>query len=241
MTRHTKQVIIICIIILLVLCTIFAFRTDIQCLWWYVKCQTLEKDNRDYKLEVVKRLEEAKAIRILCWMLEDDDWGVRFAAACALGEVGDKRAVAPLIGVLKDAHKGVRYSVVYALGKLGDARAVEPLIAALKDTDRNVRRNAAGALGKLGDTRAIEPLCAAIRKDENGEANWDAAQALEDLGDTRAIGPLKKALAVEKDVFIRRRMKAVIEKLESVPDAPSARLRRIGGKSMPSPREEKKP
>jgi len=191
MTRHTKQAIIVSVIILLVLCAasaVFAFRTDIQCLWWYMQCRTLEKDNKEYKYEVVDRLYNAKAIRILCWMLTDDDAIVRWLAVEALSKLGDKRAVEPLIVALKDENKDVRWHAAMALGDLGDKRAVEPLIAALKDTYVVVRWCAVIALGEIGDRRAIEAL--------------------------------NEVLVVEKDEFAHYETRKAIKKLESLPDKP---------------------
>jgi len=172
METGKKYTLIISVIILLVLCagaTVFAFRTDLKCLWWYVQCRTFEKDNQDYKLDIVYKLEKTKGVKILCWMLEDNNSQVRLYAA-------------------------------YALGELGDKRAVKSLIIALKDIDWSVRYNTVNALGELGDKRAINPL--------------------------------KKALAVRKNNFMREWIKLAIEKLESVPDTPSPRLRST---STPSP------
>ena len=251
MTKHTKQAIIISVIILLVLCagaTVFAFRTDIQCLWWYMQCRTWEKDNRVYKIEAVGKLYRAKAVRILCWMLEDDDEGIRWLATNALGKLGDKRAVTPLIAALKDTDSDVRCIAAHALGYLGDQpspelspsrsasaeqgrlackRAVEPLIVALKDTDSSVRRWAANALGKLGDRRAIESLIVAL-KDTNPAVRESGAWALAKIGDKDALKPLKKALAVEKNEFVYVEIQAAINKLESLPDPTSPRLRSTG-------------
>jgi len=230
MEKHTKQAIIISIIILLVLCAgaaVFAFRTDIQCLWWYVQCRTLEKDNLDYKREVVKKLEEAKAVRVLCWLLEDDDWRVRNNAIMALGNLSDKRAVESLIAALKDTDWPVRPCAAYALGKLGDKRAVEPLIVALKDPKNtmlipsgggiplSVQGVVASVLGELGDRRAVEPLIAVL-KNGNEVGQLFAVYALGDLGDKRALKPLKQALAVEKNFDVRKAIQSTIEKLESV-------------------------
>jgi len=159
MTKHTKQAIIISVIILLVLCAasaVFAFRTDIQCLWWYVQCRTLEKDNRIYKLEAVGKLYRAKAVCILCWMLENDDAGIRWLVTNVLGKLGDKRAVEPLIIALKDADWPVRQWAAYALGNLGDKRAVEPLKKALavekNEEGRDAMQAAIKQLESLPDT-----------------------------------------------------------------------------------------
>jgi len=84
------------------------------------------------------------------------------AAAEALGQLGDERAVEPLIVALGDSDSGVHVAVTQALGQLGDERAVEPLIAILRDSDSGVRVAAAQALGQLGDKRAAEPLLVAL-------------------------------------------------------------------------------
>jgi len=245
MTKHTKQAIIISIIILLTLCAasaVFVFRTDIQCLWWYFKCRTWEKDNEEYKLEVVKRLDEAKAVRVLCWMLKDNNADVREDAAFALGELADKRSVGPLIAALKDSEWSVRRSVVKALGRLGDQpspelspsrsasaeqgrracrRAVGPLSDILEDSNGEVRRYAAWALGIIGDKRAVKHLIRAL-KDENEHVRANAAWGLGKIGAKCAIKPLKEALSIEKgpwsEVLPSCSMEEAIEKLESLPE-----------------------
>jgi hypothetical protein len=51
---------------------------------------------------------------------DSKDSDVRQAAAEALGEIKDPRAVEPLIAALKDAKWRVRYAAAYALGEIGD-------------------------------------------------------------------------------------------------------------------------
>jgi hypothetical protein len=95
------------------------------------------------------------------------DVDVRVAAARALGQIGDARAVEPLIEILNDRQGSASLAAI-ALGKIGDSRAVEPLIAALKDKGANyypIRSNAADALGSIGDSRAVEPLVEALKID----------------------------------------------------------------------------
>ncbi|MFN3699646.1 MAG: HEAT repeat domain-containing protein, partial [Dictyoglomus sp.] len=77
------------------------------------------------------------------------DEDVRGAAAKALGEIKDKRAVEPLISALKDEDWYVREAAAYALGEIGDSRAVEPLISALKDKDEIFQFVAKEALKKI--------------------------------------------------------------------------------------------
>jgi hypothetical protein len=75
---------------------------------------------------------------------------VRQAAAGALGQIRDARAVEPLVTALKDQDDAVRQAAAAALGKIGDARTVEPLMAALKDKNSSVQEVAAKELIKMG-------------------------------------------------------------------------------------------
>jgi len=128
------------------------------------------------------------------------DWMVRKAAAEALGEIKDSRAVEPLSAALKDSNEWVRWHAAEALGKIG-ASAVEPLIVALKDRDqKNAHRAVAEALGRIG-TPAVEPLIVAL-KDRDQNVRCAAAEALGKIKDARAVEPLIAAL---KDTDVRAR------------------------------------
>jgi HEAT repeat protein len=112
---------------------------------------------------------------------------VRAAAAVALGQLGDRRAIEPLLVSLADQYPNVRAAATEALGQLGDA-AVAPLSEALRDDDWQVRRAAAQALGQVSDA-AIDPLREALH-DYNSRVRQAAAQALRQLGDARAVNLL---------------------------------------------------
>ena len=147
----------------------------------------------------------------------------RSDVACALGKIGDNRAVEPLVAALKDSRSYVRSAAACALGKIGDNRAVEPLVAALKDNGSEVRSAAACALDSLqwkaatADHRvafaiamkrcndavaegevAFEPLIESIRSDAS-EVRSDAIRALGKLGDARAVEPLISAFKNSRD------------------------------------------
>lgn len=123
----------------------------------------------------------APAVRPLIYALMNKKANVRWDAARALGNIGDKRAVEPLMDALKDEHKSVRRIAIEALGNIGDDRAVEPLIATLKDEDVDVRKAVADALGNIGDKRAMEPLLNNLY-DENLPMRVAVVEALDSLG-----------------------------------------------------------
>lgn len=112
---------------------------------------------------------------------------IRRAAATALGELQDLRAVEPLIAavIADDVILDVTTEAAIALGQLKDARAVDALIGALPN------HGAAEALGHLHDTRAVQPLCYLIQdKLCSLLARKAAAHSLGNLRDVRAVETL---------------------------------------------------
>ena len=83
-------------------------------------------------------------------------------AATALGQVGDRRALAPLVAALKPVGLSGPYfpeAAAEALGRIGDVSAVESLLGVVKqEYDERLLAAAAEAMGRLGDKRAIGPL-----------------------------------------------------------------------------------
>lgn len=122
------------------------------------------------------------AVESLIAALNDTDGDMRWAAAEALGKIGDPRAVEPLIANLSDTYLYARRYAAEALGKISDTRALEPLIAAMSDEDVIMRRFAAEALNRIGDARAAKSLTAAL-SDEDSDVRRFAAEALEKIGD----------------------------------------------------------
>lgn len=114
--------------------------------------------------------------------MEDPDFGVREAAAFALGELGGSAAESRLTRAVKDAKAPpkVRRSSAEGLGKMHSAAAVPALIDALRGPDADLRQGAAVALGAIGDPRAGDALLAAL-KDSNFYVRLEADRALKKL------------------------------------------------------------
>ncbi len=156
----------------------------------------------------------------------------RKAAADALGQIGDARAVEPLIVALKDREIRQCGAVEDALVKIGGP-AVEPLVAAFKNGDFEVRFDAVTLLGKIGDARAVEPLIAALAL---RNVPLPTAEALGRIGDVRAVGPLIAALEDEPrpaaealgNIGDARAVEPLIGALERAPDAAARALGKIG-------------
>ena len=154
---------------------------------------------------IAKLLEKKDVAGLIKALGYPKDPGVRSAAAAALGQLRDPRAVEPLIAALDDLP--VRCVAAEALGQIGDPRAVEPLAAfagrGWLEHDRSIE-----ALGAIGGPRAVELLVddlmypsAGMRKtaaealdrlawspssDEAAAAYWAAKR---DVGKCASFGP----------------------------------------------------
>lgn len=120
--------------------------------------------------------ERSGAVPQLITMLSDSDAWVRMAAARALGEVHDDRAVTRLVATLSDDNWRVRELAVWALSEMKDDRAVNALCSVLlSDARVEVRRGAAEALGEIASADALPSLKQALNDSEpsvSAKAAW---------------------------------------------------------------------
>jgi HEAT repeat protein len=155
-------------------------------------------DSNDAVVNELARIGQP-AVGPLLEALESDSRNTRFNAACALGKIGDEKAVMALIGRLEtDTDEVVRLASAAMLGNIGDKRAVQPLIEALGDKSEMVRNHAYSPLRKFGET-AVPALIKAL-KHRNKYVRPRAASLLEDLKDPKAVASLTEMLDDDYDM-----------------------------------------
>jgi HEAT repeat protein len=196
------------------------------------------------KVSVIDHVSEA--------LREDEDAGVRVAAAKGLGLLRDEGALNPLIKAMEDRKPEVRTAVVQSLRQIGDTRAIPVLLDALRDANNNVRWHAATALTALGwrpntnmefvlravalgqhedaaayGKEAVEFLVKALL-DPTSPKRQAAATALGKIGDIQAAKPLEVATE-DDDGHVRA---AAVEALSHIggADAGPVILRRVRDK-----------
>ncbi len=141
-----------------------------------------------------KALSSAKGEGVFEYMVEQLKRG-RDAAAGALGELGDPRAVDALSKALGSKKENLAALAAGALGEIGDARAFEALEKAMnrKRSPEGVRACAAASLGQLGDPRALLVLTESLHT-ARGEVKKGAAAGIAQVGDEGAFRALVEAL-----------------------------------------------
>lgn len=163
---------------------------------------------------------DRRAVEALITALDDPDADVCRAAECALGWIGNVRAVGPLCRMLGrdqtrsnlafDAFRHFPTDLVVGplITSLGDPElrrgaaevleakgvaATSPLLGALDGAAKDVRQTIIEVLERIKDPRAVDTLVAELY-DEEPDVRRAAASALARIGDRRAVAPLIAAL-----------------------------------------------
>ena len=169
----------------------------------------------------VEKLKAKKDVNGLIKALSyQKDPSVNQAAAKALGQIGDARAIEPLIVALNNRNRLVIQAVATALVWFG-APAVKPLVSAIKTARQHdpIFQIAPQILAQIRDRRAVEPLINAL-KDSYLVVQQASAQALGQIGDPRAVKPLVTTLH-DQNRDVRRASASALQTLGWRPDQDS--------------------
>jgi len=159
---------------------------------------------RTWAASILGEMRSRAAVPNLIRALWDRAESVRAAAARALGEIADHRAVNALLeGTLRDPSALVRMEAAVALGKIGDEKALEALQLALTDPDPVVRLRTIEALEMIGPSAG--ELLEGSLTDDDPEVRRQTAAVLERLGYVQAqLDRLKSENAIERAMARRK-------------------------------------
>jgi HEAT repeat protein len=177
----------------------------------------------------------------------DRDARVRAAAAHALGELGDLRALPDLVRLLDDQDALVRELAVVALGDVGEDEACAELHAALRSRHPEVRFQAVASYVKAcaqPQLSALKPLL----RDDDAKVRESALRSLARFGAEgraelqRALGDGEAGVRAEAAIGLARlgeapppdALRPALDDPELLPDALDA----IGALQMQALREE---
>jgi len=170
------------------------------------------------RIGAIEALSEIKSPRsvdpLIHTLTTDEDHEVRWVAALALGEIGDKSAIPSLLASLKDKDRYVRYGSAKALEKMGWSAttdpeqayyyiglqdwkalhalgkpAVGPLIETLKEKNPATRANIIELLGEIRTDEA-KSACENALMDSDPHVRWTAVLAAKKCGITTTRLPL---------------------------------------------------
>ena len=178
--------------------------------------------------------EARAAVPALIGTLRDQETGVRWEAAAALGRIG-KDSVPALIEGLWDRDVKVRHAATYALGAVGPeaSAAIPVLIRRLKDEDPGVRASAASSLSGIG-APALPTLMDLLAREPGAEREAAAKVLLRFYGSRGWAGQPRLSLAQDDASGARAR---AIEKLGALRPADDVVLKVLLG-SLKDPAAE---
>jgi HEAT repeat protein len=138
-------------------------------------------------------------------LLSDPEFGVRHAAAQALGtREGTPALISALTGLLTNPDPIVRQAAVHTLLLVDGHGALQALSAGVTDDDPIVRQWVIAALGETGDARAGPVLLERLRHDPAAGVRAEAAYRLQYIGDGSAAAEAKTIAEKDSSPDVRR-------------------------------------
>ncbi len=200
--------------------------------------QNPEPSLRRAAAEELGKKKEAIAVKPLCDALRDPAAHVRWTAAAALGDIGDRSpfVIDVLIKALDDPDAPVREYAARALDALGDQRAVIPILRALTKYQQT---DLAGAIHHLSLDKDAVPLLA--KNLEFAIADWKRIEneIRDDWGLAHVYDPRRNAVGVFRRIQDPAATPALVEMLRTHPNeqyfikAAYLTFENLGGNALP--------
>jgi HEAT repeat protein len=165
--------------------------------------ETLKQGQTPERMQAVERLAllgDAKVVEpLLDTLVSDKEQMVRVKAAQVLGQMKERRAVAPLLTSTTAKEKEIRLAALQALGEIRDYQAADGLFVLVSDADAEIRKAALEALAKIGIS--VERIKQDLTSD-NWQTRVAALSTMGRLGDRQAIAIAVSCLK-DKDYRVR--------------------------------------
>ncbi|OPX98293.1 MAG: putative lyase [Syntrophorhabdus sp. PtaU1.Bin002] len=126
----------------------------------------LEDENEDirvYACELLGSMKMVDTLPDLIRCLAEENQNVRNAAAVALGEFEDERAVTALLNALHD-DQWIVFSAIYSLGKTRHRSAIEPLFDLFRNGEEEISMAACEVLLDFEDPSVPDSVCEILKK-----------------------------------------------------------------------------
>jgi len=184
------------------------FKKEKKELLYQAKNATELSDRADAVVALGKLKNDEEAAAALGDVLQHDKaWGVKAAAAGALGELGSPAAAKQLLNASPSATEPwVRNRIVQAMGSFKDNPEITAKLESIAKDDSSYRARVAAlqSLGKLKTPTAYETLVAAVNSDSPDNYLRNAAlRSFGPLGDDRAVPLLRQWAAPGKEIDSR--------------------------------------
>ncbi|MEQ8958210.1 MAG: HEAT repeat domain-containing protein [Coleofasciculus sp. C2-GNP5-27] len=175
------------------------------------KCASGEPKEQALALQELVKMKADSAVPVILELLHSSDEGIRFCAAEALGDLGEKEIESvgsALINLLVDPKELVRSGATDSLGILAYKPArdsIESLL--LNDSAPLVRASAAETLGDLGDPDALDTLKSAMQDPDEAVRSY-AANSLGLVGKPDLLPQLQTYIESEDSLEVKAELLA---------------------------------
>ena len=152
-----------------------------------------KEPTKSYVIDLLIRYRAKEAIPFTLPRLKEGDPNRRAEAATALGEMGDRSAVAHLAPLLADRSPFVSGVASFALAQLGAKEHAPSIVRLLKEGDVTQKYYAVRALGLLQSREHAQDIIPLLQHSDQPLA-WAAIEALGQIGSPATIPDLRKLL-----------------------------------------------